>query len=217
MKLIEKLCPFCEKFFDKESIKDHIALEHLGLESGQFIEESLVEETTPESPQKLDNSDESVSPEVKHKCKVCQKEFISERSFNLHTKFVHSKPKIDEAEEAKEVDEFEEDEEVDEADQVVNDNECKKCNKIFCDKHTLMRHLREVHDQKDKVVKDNECHMCNKTFARKDVLKRHLRQVHKEKKRKIRRMQKDEQNKPQKHARKVHDQKKIHCHELFED
>ena len=153
MKLIEKLCPFCEKFFDKESIKDHIALEHLGLESGQFIEESVVDETTPESPQKLDNSDESVFPDFKHKCKVCSKEFISERSFNLHTKFVHSKPKVDEAEEV---------EEVDQEVQTVNDNECKKCNIKFCDKFKLRRHLREVHDK----LKEHVCSTCGKTFAR---------------------------------------------------
>ena len=56
MDLIEKLCPFCEQFFDQESIKDHMAVEHLNLESGQFIAESLVEETTPVSPQELEDN-----------------------------------------------------------------------------------------------------------------------------------------------------------------
>ena len=32
--MIEKICPFCEKVFDEELIKDHIGIEHLGLETG---------------------------------------------------------------------------------------------------------------------------------------------------------------------------------------
>ena len=168
MNLIEKLCPFCEQFFDQESIKDHIALEHLNLESGQFIAESLVEETTPVSPQELEDNDEIAPLDFKHTCKVCQKQFISERSFNLHTKFVHSKPKEDNVEEVEELDD-----EVEEVDQVVNDNECKKCNKTFSRKYILKRHLREVHEEKK-----FHCNRCDQRFVRKFDFLKHMERFH---------------------------------------
>ena len=34
--MIEKICPFCEEVFSEDLIKDHIGIEHLGLDTGAF-------------------------------------------------------------------------------------------------------------------------------------------------------------------------------------
>ena len=31
--MAQKICPFCEKIFDQDLIKDHIGIEHLGLKA----------------------------------------------------------------------------------------------------------------------------------------------------------------------------------------
>ena len=66
----EKICPFCEGIFGISEIKDHIGIEHLGLQSGDFIEKE-------EAPQ--------------FQCDVCSTSFITEISLQRHLKFSHSK------------------------------------------------------------------------------------------------------------------------------
>ena len=63
-------------------------------------------------------------------------------------------------------------EEIEEADQVVNDNECHKCNKTFSRKYLLNRHLREVHEE-------FHCSYCDRRFARKPEFQKHMNRFHK--------------------------------------
>ena len=102
---MEKICPFCEGIFDQELIKEHIGIEHLGMETGAFQpvevsasngetkEDSFVckeckEKFTSESDLKIHQN--IAHPCFKFACEKCDKRFISEHSFNLHVKVVHS-------------------------------------------------------------------------------------------------------------------------------
>ena len=71
MDSIEKICPFCEGIFGISEIKDHIGIEHLGMQAGDFIEETSSQ----------------------FKCEHCPTSFISELSLQRHVKFSHSKVK----------------------------------------------------------------------------------------------------------------------------
>ena len=103
--MIEKICPFCEEVFNEELIKDHIGIEHLGLETGAFqstkvsksnneTEEATfdckdcTEKFSSESDLKIHQN--IVHPNFKFNCGKCDKRFISEHSFKLHQKVVHS-------------------------------------------------------------------------------------------------------------------------------
>ena len=44
--MIEKICPFCEEVFGEDLIKDHIGIEHLGLETGAFQSTEVPESNT---------------------------------------------------------------------------------------------------------------------------------------------------------------------------
>ena len=55
---IEKICPFCEKIFDEDLIKDHIGIEHLGLETGAF-----------QPPTDVSNNSKDVSGNMAFDCK----------------------------------------------------------------------------------------------------------------------------------------------------
>ena len=77
---------------------------------------------------------------------------------------------------------------------------CKLCNKVFCNKHYLKKHIENVHEKTKiclicnkcflasnivvhlnsahKKLKLHKCHTCNKTFSRKVILVNHEKQVH---------------------------------------
>ena len=60
--MIEKIFPFCEEVFEEELIKDHIGINHLGLESGAFHS----------------SNNESTEPSLD--CKKCDEKLTSENS-----------------------------------------------------------------------------------------------------------------------------------------
>ena len=51
--------------------------------------------------------------------------------------------------------------------------QCDQCNKQYCQKNHLNRHIASVHDKKK-----SECDQCNKQFSDKGSLKRHISAVH---------------------------------------
>lgn len=104
---MEKICPFCEEIFDQELIKDHIRIEHLGLETGAFQPPTDVSNNpkdvsrnmafdckdwdkkfTCESDQK--NHQNIAHSSFKFACGKCDQRFLSEHSVNLHVKVMHS-------------------------------------------------------------------------------------------------------------------------------
>ena len=55
---MEKNLSFCEEIFDQELIKDHIGIEHLGLETGAF-----------QPPTDVSNNSKDVSGNMAFDCK----------------------------------------------------------------------------------------------------------------------------------------------------
>ena len=163
---MEKICPFCDKIFDQELIKDHIGIEHLGLETGAFqstdVSESNTfdckdcnEKFTSESDLKIHRN--IVHPSFKFACEQCDKRFLSERSVNMHVKVVHSN-QVEKQDSSKadfivsvkqeilvqspKQDRLNMDKETSENQQGYI---CKKCPKKFVDKSNLKRHVRSIH------------------------------------------------------------------------
>ena len=89
--MIEKICPFCEKIFDIELIKDHIGIKHLGLETGAFQPADVSENNAFECKdceEKLTNESDLkihqniAHPSFKFACEKCDKRFLSGRSLD---------------------------------------------------------------------------------------------------------------------------------------
>ena len=137
--MIEKICPFCEKVFDEELIKDHIGIEHLGLESGAFhsSNEEISEATfdckdcdekfTNESDLKIHQN--IAHPSFKYDCEKCDKRFLSERSLKMHLKVLHSNEKQESSKTNPTISV-----KLEVLDLDLNKNKCKKCAKVFSNK-----------------------------------------------------------------------------------
>ena len=82
--MIAKICPFCQKIFDRDLLKDHIGFEHFGSETGLSQNDDGDKKSTSESDLKI--YENIAHPKVKFDCDKCDKQFISEHSFNLHQK-----------------------------------------------------------------------------------------------------------------------------------
>ena len=97
--MAQKICPFCEKIFDQELVKDHIGLEHLGLQV-EAESKTIKEEVKSFECEKCDNifKEESdlkihqniAHPNFKFTCEICQKRFLTNHSFSLHMKILHA-------------------------------------------------------------------------------------------------------------------------------
>ena len=64
--------------------------------------------------------------------------------------------------------------------QVKAKHKCKLCDKVYCRKESVRRHIREDHEGR-KPAKNGEtfqCQQCDKAYDRKDTLRRHVRIVH---------------------------------------
>ena len=87
---MEKICPFCEVIFDQELIKDHIEIEHLGLETEAFQSTNEIgcndcdKKFTSQSDLKIHQN--IAHPSFKFACEKCEVRFLSESSLNLHSK-----------------------------------------------------------------------------------------------------------------------------------
>ena len=170
-----KICPFCEGIFGFSEIKDHIGIEHLGLQSGAFIEEENASQ---------------------FQCEVCSTSFISEISLQRHVKFSHS-------EEVEKCGEKSIDKEGNIAKSTLKGErlDCPKCSKTFTKRYDLRAHMRVVHEgiklycpkcEKSfthgnylrchiRAIHDGiklDCPKCEKSFAHKRHLQSHVRLVH---------------------------------------
>lgn len=110
----------------------------------------------------------NVMPKVRgqgHTCHVCGVNFDQSYLFRLHMIKAHNEVK-DDSEISNGGDE--------------NKHKCAFCEKRFCRKESVRRHIREAHEGKNK--KDEgivfECDQCDKRYDRRDVLRRHIRLVH---------------------------------------
>ena len=160
----EKICPFCKGIFSFSEIKAHIGIEHLGLQSEDFIEEK------------------QASPASQFRCEVCSTQFISEISLERHVLFSHSKV---EKCSAKTIG--------NEEDIIAKSTpkrlgignpehkknnrkgrlNCPKCSKTFTEGHNLRSHIRIIHER----IRLN-CPKCEKSFAHKRNLRLHMRTAH---------------------------------------
>ena len=64
--------------------------------------------------------------------------------------------------------------------QIKAKHKCKLCDKVYCRKESVRRHIREDHEGR-KPAKNGEtfqCQQCDKAYDRKDTLRRHVRIVH---------------------------------------
>ena len=170
----EKICPFCEGIFGISEIKDHIGIEHLGLQSGDFIEKEEA---------------------AQFKCEVCSTSFISEISLQKHAKFAHSK---DEKCGKKTIDK---EESIAKFNPKMKAWICETCNKRFTTKSAMTFHKKTIHrgerlncpkcsktfTQTD-ILRSHiritheaiklDCPKCEKSFGRKHHLNTHMRTVH---------------------------------------
>ena len=171
-----KICPFCEGIFGFSEIKDHIGIEHLGLQSGAFIEEEEASQ---------------------FQCEVCSASFISEISLQRHVKFSHS-------EEVEKCGEKTIDKEGNIAKSTLKGErlDCPKCSKTFTKRNNLRAHMKAIHEgikltcpkcEKSftqgynlrchmKAIHDGiklKCSKCDKSFGYKNNLKIHMKRMHK--------------------------------------
>lgn len=105
-----------------------------------------------------------------HTCHLCGINFDQGYLYRLHMTKAHN-----------EVLEKESEEHQPNADEdASNKHKCNFCEKRFCRKESVRRHIREAHEGKKK--KDEgivyECDQCEKRYDRRDVLRRHIRLVH---------------------------------------
>ena len=195
--MIEKICPFCEEVFDEDLIKDHIGINHLGLESGAFhssndenTESSLDckdcdKKLTSESDLKIHEN--IVHPIFKFTCDKCDKRFLFERSVNLHQKVVHSNQGSAKTNETillkKELREQSPKHNNSKSDSMSNKSgihqgrkfKCEQCPKHFSVKSHLKRHITLVHQG----ILKFKCHDCPRRFSCQANMKIHVKGVHK--------------------------------------
>ena len=156
----EKICPFCEAIFGISEIKDHIGIEHLGLQSGDFIEKEEASQ---------------------FQCEVCSTSFISEISLQRHVQFSHSKV---EKNVEKTIDKEDSIAKTNPKKLGIGNPErkytrldkrleCPNCDKTFTRKHNLRNHIRTIHEG----IK-LDCPKCEKLFTRKEYLQSHIRTIH---------------------------------------
>ena len=158
----EKICPFCKGIFSFSEIKAHIGIEHLGLQSGDFIEEK---------------------PASQFRCEVCSTQFISEISLERHVLFSHSKvEKCSEKTIGNEEDIIAKSNPkrlgIGNPEHKKNNRKggrlnCPKCSKTFTEGHNLRSHIRIIHER----IRLN-CPKCEKSFAHKRNLRLHMRTAH---------------------------------------
>ena len=64
-----------------------------------------------------------------------------------------------------------------------NNYKCEKCDKMFTQKHSLMRHYKIVHEERKKETKKiYQCPLCSRKFGQKPHLRTHISSVHEGKK-----------------------------------
>ena len=152
--MIEKICPFCEEVFSKDLIKDHIGIEHLGLESGASSSNptSLIKKELREQSPKQKKSKSSSMNEIhqgrKFNCDQCSKRFVERRHLKRHILTVHEK---------------------------IRKFKCPHCPKRFFNKHHEKIHVKRIHEK----IKDIQCDHCEKSFATNWDLKCHKRTTRK--------------------------------------
>ena len=74
-------CPFCEQTFGSDAIKEHMGREHL----------NLTLETTDDGQSIWTQNKVKIEPkELKFSCPVCKVEFISQQSYKVHMKSIHT-------------------------------------------------------------------------------------------------------------------------------
>ena len=64
--------------------------------------------------------------------------------------------------------------------QVRPKHKCKLCDKVYCRKESVRRHIREDHEGRKQAQSGEtyKCQQCDKVYGRKDALRRHVRLIH---------------------------------------
>ena len=79
---VDRICPFCEIVFNEDKIKEHIAIQHLGI-IPEYTENQVHEtKKSIELSVKLETADFL-------QCEYCGKRFLSEINLQKHQKSLH--------------------------------------------------------------------------------------------------------------------------------
>ena len=161
-----KICPFCDKVCQESKIKQHIALEHLGLKFSNNENEANKNQSKRRKSQKCDQCENSFFDRktlerhmntihitnTNYKCEKCFRVF--NRRDNL---LRHCQTHMLKGENCLKV--F-----------LSMKEKCILCYKLFSTKAIMRRHFKTVHKSKEGNL---QCEVCPKVFNRKDNLERH--------------------------------------------